>query len=227
MFEPYSVIIPAWNASDFIVDAVSSVILQELPPAQLIVVDDGSTDDTSDKVMAHFPSVQIVKQANGGPGSACNVGLSHAQFDIIAFLDADDVWLPRKMSVQLDAINGAGPEAVCFGQIRQFHTEKGDDGHGKVRDGLIRSTIVTTRAAVDRVGSMLEPETKIGEMIEWLARFREHGIPFVGVNDVVALRRIRAGSLTARTKREVGQDYIRLARQHMLRKKGLTDDSAE
>ena len=99
------VIVPAFNAQTFIAEAIRSAKSQTHSPARIIVVDDGSTDCTAQVVRKEFdgdPSVVYVRKDNGGLSSARNRGIAEANADFIAFLDADDVWLPGKLSEQID-----------------------------------------------------------------------------------------------------------------------------
>ncbi len=96
-----SVIIPAYNAVDTVLDAIQSVKEQSYPVSEIIVVDDGSTDATSECVTAAFPEVRVERVPNGGPSRARNYGLKLAQGDWIAFLDSDDRWHPDKLRAQM------------------------------------------------------------------------------------------------------------------------------
>ena len=106
-----SVIIPAYNSEDFIRRAIDSVLAQTRPAAEIIVVDDGSTDNTREIVQSYGPPVQYLYQANAGPGAARNTGIRQARSVWIAFLDSDDEWLPEKLQVQLDLLQ-RHPELV-------------------------------------------------------------------------------------------------------------------
>lgn len=97
-----SVIIPAYNRKDVIRRALDSVLGQSLPADEVIVVDDGSTDGTSDIVAQHYPSVILIRQANQGLPAARNVGIARATGDLIALLDSDDCWLPEKLRLQAE-----------------------------------------------------------------------------------------------------------------------------
>jgi len=106
MSEPLvSVVIPAHNAERFVDEAIESVLGQSYQRLEVIVVDDGSTDATAARVRAHRDRVCLVHQGNGGVGSARNHGLALATGDYIAFLDADDVWEPEKLEVQIEIAN--------------------------------------------------------------------------------------------------------------------------
>ncbi|MFI5397410.1 MAG: glycosyltransferase family 2 protein [Candidatus Binatia bacterium] len=95
---PISVIIPAYNAADFLSDAIGSAIHQTRPPAEIIVVDDGSTDDTA-LIAAKF-GVRLLRQPKRGPSAARNAAIRVASQEWIAFLDADDMWEPTKLEHQ-------------------------------------------------------------------------------------------------------------------------------
>jgi len=95
-----SAVIPAYNAELTIADAIQSVLAQTYEIAEIIIVDDGSSDHTAE-VAAGFPRAQVISQPNGGPGTARNAGIHAASSEWIAFLDSDDVWVPRKTEIQL------------------------------------------------------------------------------------------------------------------------------
>ena len=94
-----TVLIDAYNYGRFIEQAVESVLSQDFPmeAVEILVVDDGSTDDTADRLRKYVPRVQLIQKENGGQASAFNLGISRAQGDIVALLDADDYWLPQKL----------------------------------------------------------------------------------------------------------------------------------
>lgn len=99
-----SVVIPTYNSGPLVVEAVESVLAQTRPADEIIVVDDGSTDDTAKRLAEFGPPVRYVQKENGGVSSARNRGIDEATGDWIAFLDADDVWHPRKLEIQLSAL---------------------------------------------------------------------------------------------------------------------------
>jgi glycosyltransferase involved in cell wall biosynthesis len=101
---PVTVIIPAFNCRQWIGQAIDGPLGQSVRPAQVIVVDDGSTDDTADVLAAYGGRIRCLSQANQGVAAARNRGLAAADTEWIAFLDADDVWHPRKLELQMGAI---------------------------------------------------------------------------------------------------------------------------
>lgn len=105
-----SIIIPTYNCGDFIAEAVQSVIDQDYPEKEIIIINDGSTDDTCAVLKRFGDAINVINQKNYGETAARNVGVRTARGDYIAFLDADDVWLPRKLTRQVRYLE-AHPEA--------------------------------------------------------------------------------------------------------------------
>lgn len=116
-----SVVIPCYNAAPFLAAAIDSTLGQTSPPLEVIVVDDGSTDDSARIAQEYGPPVRVIRQTNQGESAARNRGIAAARGDWVAFLDADDLWVPTKLERQIDAIRGAAPEVVCvYGDLAVF-----------------------------------------------------------------------------------------------------------
>lgn len=96
-----SAVIPAYNSAAFITDAIKSILKQSYPVYEIIVIDDGSSDDTYALVQALSANIRYHKQENRGPAAARNQGITMAQGEWIAFLDADDQWTHDKIKLQL------------------------------------------------------------------------------------------------------------------------------
>src|SRR6516165_7339471 len=96
-----SVIIPAYNVETFLHQTIESVLHQTYPVAEVIVVDDGSTDRSFEVAKSFGSPVHVLCQVNAGASIARNHALDHASGDLIAFLDADDLWEPQKMERQI------------------------------------------------------------------------------------------------------------------------------
>lgn len=96
-----SVIVPAYNAEDFILEALRSIAAQDYEPLEILLVDDGSTDDTANLVRREMPAVRIIRQDNTGVAEARNTGLRNACGEFICLLDADDGWCPGKLHAQV------------------------------------------------------------------------------------------------------------------------------
>ncbi len=107
-----SVVIPTYNRESRLPAAIRSVLGQSLPPSEIIVIDDGSTDATP-ALMAQFPEVRYIQQENRGVSEARNHGIRLAKHEWIAFLDSDDEWLPRKLEKQCDAVERQSKYRFC------------------------------------------------------------------------------------------------------------------
>lgn len=103
-----STIIPAFNAAPFVGETIESALAQTHRDQEIIVVDDGSTDETVAVVRSFEPRVRLLQQQNGGPAAARNAGVRVSTGDWIAFLDADDIWMPNKLERQLACSGDCG-----------------------------------------------------------------------------------------------------------------------
>jgi glycosyltransferase involved in cell wall biosynthesis len=110
--ELVSVVIPSYNYGRYVCEAVESVLRQTYQPVEVIVVDDGSTDDTRARLEGYRDRIRYVYQSNRGLSAARNTGIREARGVWVAFLDADDLWHPQKTEVQLSAIKQLGD--ICF-----------------------------------------------------------------------------------------------------------------
>jgi glycosyltransferase involved in cell wall biosynthesis len=184
-----SVIIPAFNAARFLPRALESVASQSYPADRIetIVVDDGSTDDTAALARAftrHMPGVQVFSQTNQGVASARNMAIAVSSGELIAFLDADDRWLPEKIAAQVEVIQAeptlglvhCGFEfvdqdgAALPDWPRRSRLDCGDILLEFLCDFfLITSSVMVTRAALDRVGGFDE-SLRVGEDNELFLR---------------------------------------------------------
>ncbi len=163
-----SIVIPAYNAGDWIDQAIQSVLGQSYDNFEIVVVDDGSTDDTSTVVQQYGDPVRYVWKENGGSASARNRGIAEAQGTYIAFLDADDVWHPAKLARQMDVHEQEASPAWSYTDVELIDTRSGalihrksavrEHPEGDVLDQLITgnfivaSTVLVHRRVFDAVG---------------------------------------------------------------------------
>ncbi len=103
-------IVPVYNGEGFVADAIRSVLAQTYPNVECLVVDDGSTDGSAEAVKTFGADVRYLAKENAGVASARNHGVSHARGELVAFLDADDAWVPKKIEKQVGILR-AQPEA--------------------------------------------------------------------------------------------------------------------
>ncbi len=115
-----SVIIPAYNAKKWIGRAIRSVLNQTVMPAEIIVVDDGSTDGTAQATQKYGAAIRYFYQQNSGPAVARNLGIDHAESEWFAFLDADDEWLPHKIESQVHVLKENPDLKWCCSACENF-----------------------------------------------------------------------------------------------------------
>jgi glycosyltransferase involved in cell wall biosynthesis len=121
---PIAVVIPAYNRARHIASALESVLAQTRAPAEIIVVDDGSTDDTA--AVAQSFGANVLRQSNAGVSAARNTGVRIARSPWIAFLDSDDLWAPNKLEMQWEALEACPEIGMVFSDFSYF-----DDATGK------------------------------------------------------------------------------------------------
>lgn len=113
MLPEVSVIIPTYNRASMVVEAVESVLAQEMVNYELIVIDDGSTDDTEGRLAVYGSPLKYYQQQNAGVSAARNRGLEHSTAPLVAFLDSDDLWLPSKLRVQHEYMTQHPEVHIC------------------------------------------------------------------------------------------------------------------
>ncbi len=218
---PYTALIPTFNGADFIAEAIASIRAQSVPPDEIIVVDDGSTDATVDTVRALGDDIVLLCQENRGVGSATSVGFSRASSAVVATVDCDDLWAVNKMETQLARLAADPALTGVFSHYRPFRdgTPWQEQTLGAPVAGWLRSTMVMKRDVFDAVGPIIDPPGGCGDLIDWLARVREGGHHLVMLEEPLALRRIRRGSLSHQQTPERDGGYLHAARLAILRRR--------
>jgi glycosyltransferase involved in cell wall biosynthesis len=116
----YSVIIPTYNRCHLLAEAIDSVIQQNYPALEIIVIDDGSTDATTAMMAAQYPGVRYFYQTNQGPAAARNRGIIEATGELVAFLDSDDIWLDNKINIELSLLRDFPDTDVLAGNANAY-----------------------------------------------------------------------------------------------------------
>jgi glycosyltransferase involved in cell wall biosynthesis len=115
-----SVVITCFNYGMYLAEAIASALDQTYPPHEVIVIDDGSTDDTPTIAESFGNRVQFIRQENAGPACAKNTGIRHASGDLVALLDADDRWLPKKLELQAALFRRYSNLGLCYSSYFQI-----------------------------------------------------------------------------------------------------------
>ena len=176
-----SVVIPTFDRASVLPRALDSVVRQTRSPAEVIVVDDGSTDDTAELVERRFPSVRLLRQVNRGVSAARNRGIEASESEWIALLDSDDEWWPRKLERQMSALKERPELRVCHTDEiwirhgrrvnqRRIHAKRGGwiFEHCLPRCAMSPSSIVIHRSVFDEVGMFDEELPACEDYDLWL-----------------------------------------------------------
>jgi glycosyltransferase involved in cell wall biosynthesis len=219
-----SVVIPAYNAARFLPAAIASVHAQQYDGLELIVVDDGSTDDTR-AVLEQTAGVTCVHQARSGVASARNAGVRKADGTLLAFLDADDYWSAGKIARQMPALIDLGADMV-FGHAQEFQS---DEAHAAIhRIGTpmrarCAGAMLIARETFARVGEFPE-QWRVGEFIDWFSRALDRGLTETTVADVVLYRRLHGNNM-GRDAGDARTDYVRVIKSALDRRRASHDAS--
>ena len=191
-----SVIMAAFQAEEFLEDAIASILAQDYAPFEIVVCDDGSTDRTPEILSAN-PELRTIRQPNSGPAAARNAAVAASSGELLAISDADDLWPPTRLSVQADYLV-QHPEVGCvLGRQEWINPPPWltrDSVYGEL-DGIPIVSAMLRRSAFEAVGGLDESFTHSEDM-DLLFRLRERGIPIEILPDVVMFRRFHGANLT-------------------------------
>ena len=196
-----SAIVPAYNAARFLPAAVESIRRQDYAPLEILIIDDGSTDDTPAVAAQLGTDIRYLRQQNAGPSAARNLGLRSARGEFIGFLDADDLWPAGKVSVQLarllaqpelDAVLGRIQYLALPGRDLPDYAFEGPDNtitHVHLGSGLFR------RRAFEQVGGFDE-SIRFCEDVDWFLRARERDLQMLILRSTTLSYRLHESNMT-------------------------------
>ena len=210
-----SVIVPAYNAEEFLGDCLSSILDQDHPRIEVLVIDDGSTDRTPSVAEGFGPRVRYFRQTNSGSAVARNRGLDEARGELIAFCDSDDLWTPGRLAQQVAFLESqTGFHAVCgeFREVGPDFTKADADPcrppnppqldasrsgwayHWILRDSLYHlDTLLVRRSALAEV--RFDPKFRRGQDFDFFLQLAQ-ATPIAQLAAVYALYRQHGGSIT-------------------------------
>lgn len=201
--EPFliSVIIPTYNAANYLPEAIESVLSQKYPNIEIIIIDDGSTDNTVDVLKPYSDKIVYHYQDNGGPAAARNYGLQIAQGEIMAFLDADDLWPEDKLERQLSHLKEFPDAEIVVGRQRVEYLPNakellcGDELATEAQVCQSLPVALARRTAFDKIG-YFDTELIYSEDWDWFLRAREMNIKILAYDEVTNIHRRHAANMT-------------------------------
>ena len=205
-----SAVIPTYNYARYVAGAVESVLAQSFDDLEIVVVDDGSTDETADTLHPFLERIRYIHQEHRGLAAARNTGIRVARGPYVAFLDSDDLWLPEKVSVQISRLDGDPAVGLVYGEAALFtetspgtttlHSYWAHHPSGKILPWLVRQNVVPSptpmvrRQLFDQVGPFDETLSACEDWDMWIriARVSE----FAYVDRVLAKYRVHAANMS-------------------------------
>jgi glycosyltransferase involved in cell wall biosynthesis len=204
-----TVVIPAYNPGSFLEIALRSLLAQTFESWEAVVVDDGSEEDISG-VTELDRRIRLIRQENRGLTAARNTAIARSDSEFVAFLDADDVWLPRKLELQIETLTASADAALCSTDFERINVDGDRFGGGYIgcRDsflelltgnGICVSTVILRRGALDELGAFSERYAQVQDWHLWLRLAQHHDL--VHVPEVLVQYRIHAAQMSVNYKR--------------------------
>lgn len=226
-----SIIIPVFNGGKYIRAAIESIFAQNYTPYEIIVVDDGSTDETPD-VICEYPGIRYFQQENDGPAAARNTGISATNGSIIAFLDADDIWHPNKLSSQILMLlqNPGLGYVLCRMHVfcepgETLPSILNEEHYSKAPTACIPSALVVRRSVLEMVG-LFNPLLRTAEDADWFARAKDMNIPSKTLDMVLLEKRLHQNNISL-TDTHNNANLLTALRQSITRKQNAISHKDE
>lgn len=224
-----SCVIPVYNGASYLGAAVASILAQSYRPLEVIVVDDGSTDATGEVARAFGEPVRYVRQDNAGPAAARNRGIAEARGEFIAFLDADDLWYPDKLTRQIGELRADPALACSVCLIQNFWVPElaaeaeawREHPRGGPLPGYVSDGIVVRRSAFERIGDF-DHQLGHGDHADWFLRLRAAGLRDRLLPEVLVSRRIHAANRSRVSADESREEFLQLLKRSLDSRRGKT-----
>lgn len=215
-----SIIVPAYNAGSFIKETLESAINQDYVPIEIIVIDDGSTDDTVNVVKSFGDSVTLIQNNHQGSAIARNTGIKISNGDYLVFLDADDLLTASSIKSRINALENNPDIQLAFGHQQYFYDDHMDNTLRKNLEAQygdktvpaeIISTLMLSRNDFLKIG-YFEVNQNLHDFLGWYGSARDYGFKPMVVDDVVIKRRIHNNNLS----RNQGNQTLASSLKHLL-----------
>jgi glycosyltransferase involved in cell wall biosynthesis len=218
-----TVVIPAYNAARTLGETLASVMRQTLPVAEIIVVDDGSTDGTA-AVATACGGVRLLRQQNAGPGAAANAGAGAATGTVLAFLDADDLWTENAIASHMALLDGDPAIDGTAGYMEEFvcPSEPADARSRFTPRARVACWLgggMAVRATAFRAVGPFDAGLRAGHWIDWMDRAKRAGLRFALHETLVLRRRLHRNSMSMEEETRSGRGLLQMAHKALLRRR--------
>jgi glycosyltransferase involved in cell wall biosynthesis len=224
-----SVMIPVYNGEAYLGEAIDSVLHQSYRPVEVIVVDDGSEDDSGAVAQRYGDPVRYVRQERAGNGAARNRAIALASGDLFTFLDADDRLAPTALERLTDALAEDPTLVAVYGHVREFVSPDVDaEALARLRPpvervaGCLPTNMLMRREDFLRVGEFAT-HLRVGVTVDWSARADEMGMRTTLLEDILFERRLHADNNGIR-EREYRSHYVQVVKAALDRRRALRLD---
>lgn len=221
-----SVIMAVHNGRPYLAEALASILDQSIPAHEIIVVDDGSTDDSAACAVAQNPAIRVEVQEQAGYAAAVNRGVHLAGGEVVAFLDADDRWSPDALRLRLQRLAAADRPDVVSGAAQNFLSpDLTVDEAARLRflpqifQADLLPAMLVRLDAFRRVGP-LDEGLRTGSALDWVSRARAVPLRFAAIPELVLHRRLHRSNLGRTQQQSRNSDLLQVVRAHHARHKG-------
>jgi glycosyltransferase involved in cell wall biosynthesis len=218
--------IPVRDGEAYLAEAIESVLAQSRPCDQVVVVDNGSSDRSAEIAAGFASAVEVVHEPRPGIGTARNAALRAARGDLVAFLDADDLWEPEKTALQLAAFEAEPRLQLVFGHVRQFVSPDLSEADAEAllvppdpQPGLYIGAMMARRRAVDAIGPWSE-DVRVSDGLAFLLRAKELGLGQAMLAETITLRRLHGGNHSIHN-RDQRTEFARHLKRSLDRRRGM------
>ncbi len=215
-----SVIMPVYNGADFIGEALQSILMQTQPVQEIIVINDGSTDNLDEALDPFLTSITLINQSNAGQAAARNKGIRLAKSELIAFLDADDYWKNNHIELLCNKLKNDSSLDYVIGRVKNFKQDCSiSEGLENPNDGLagfVPGAGLFHRSCFERVG-LFDESYRLAEVVDWSSRAMDGLLKFEIVEAITLMRRIH-GNNNGIKKAALKKEYLRAIRTSLKRR---------
>ncbi|MDV2504693.1 MAG: glycosyltransferase [bacterium] len=218
-----SVIVPVYNGERYLGSALQSIFEQDYHPFEVIVVDDGSVDGSAD-VAKSFDGIRYMYQTNQGNAAAMNAGIEAASGEFIAFLDADDLWAPNKLSAGVDYLLEHLEIGFVIARMQNFLEPGARRPPRLTRDlsltnyvALSVGTLVTRKTVFEQIGNF-DTTHSYAKDVDWFIRAKEAGIRMEVLPETLLYRRLHGSNRSYQTEARTS-DLLRVIKSGIDRKR--------
>lgn len=193
-----SIVVPLWNSERYLRETIESLLFQNLESgrAEIIFVDDGSTDHSPEIAARLAPKARCIRQPHGGISAALNLGVARARSDMIAFLDADDLWPQHSLHCRLAALLSDPSLDMVAGYVEPFFSPELDESYTrnlwcpeKPMPGYLLGSVVARKRVFEKTGPF-DPGIPAAQSVDWFVRAMDCGCSLKLVPEVVLRRRL-------------------------------------